>query len=287
MNNTEPTEQPATYLKKHSEGLLHNTRGLLLYFLPLALIPASILSFIYGDFLRIMTNIGGCMAYLLAAKLLREGIAAEHLYQDKKVTEAPKWPLKTLAASLIGLSTAMIALVGAGHSLIVSLIFGLGAFTGMVLFYGLDPRHEKMVAGTHGYSVEEITATISQAEQKIAGIELANKQIQNRLFNQRITTICLHARDIMKMLEDDPKEIRKARKFLNTYLDGCLKVTQGYADMQTKHQSEQLATRFDKILQTIESVFIEQKQKLLEDDLLDLDVQIEVLSIQLKNEGII
>ncbi|NOQ13404.1 MAG: 5-bromo-4-chloroindolyl phosphate hydrolase [Methyloprofundus sp.] len=287
MNNTEQLRKPKPYQKKNAKGLLHSSRGLLLYVLPLALIPAAILSFVYGDLLRIIINISGCATFLLAASLLRKGIAAEAEYQDKKITRAPKWPLKTIAALMVALTTAGIAFIGAGNSFFVSIAFGLGAMAGMVLLYGLDPRQEKMVAGSHGYTAEEISATIDEAEEQIAGIEQANKDINNRLFNQRIHIICDHAREIVVMLEEDPGDIRRSRKFLNIYLDGALKVTEGYADMQRKHQSEQLAENFENVLQTIESVFIEQKQKLLEDDVLDLDVQIEVLAAQLKHEGVI
>jgi 5-bromo-4-chloroindolyl phosphate hydrolysis protein len=91
-----------------------------------------------------------------------------------------------------------------------------------------------MVAGSHGYTADEIAATITEAETQISGIEQANKQITNRLFNQRIRIICDQARSIVDMLEDDPGDIRRARKFLNIYLDGALKVTTGYADMQRK-----------------------------------------------------
>ena len=287
MNNTEQLRKPKPYQKKNSKGLLHSSRGLLLYILPLALIPASILSFIYGDLLRIIINISGCIAYLLAASLLRKGIAAEVEYQERKITLAPKWPQKTLAAVIVALTTAVIAFIGAGNSFLVSIAFGLGALTGMILLYGLDPRQQKMVSGSHGYTADEISATIDEAESQIAGIEQANKQINNRSFNQRIRIICDQARSIVDMLEEDPGDIRRARKFLNIYLDGALKVTEGYADMQRKHQSEQLSKNFENVLSTIESVFIAQKQKLLEDDVLDLDVQIEVLTAQLKHEGVI
>jgi len=287
MNNSEQLRKPKPYQKKTAGGLIYSSRGLLLYILPLALIPASILSFIYADFLRIIINITGCMGFLFATSLLRKGLAAEADYQDKKITLAPKWPLKTLAALLVALSTTSIALLGAGHSLLVSIVFGLGALAGMFLLYGFDPRQEKMVTGSHGYSAEEISQAIAEAEAKISGIERANKQINNRQFNQRIQTICTHAREIVGLLEEDPGDIRRARKFLNIYLDGAFKVTEGYADMHRKHQSEQLTENFDHVLQTIESVFIEQKQKLLEDDVLDLDVQIEVLAAQLKHEGVI
>ena len=177
--------------------------------------------------------------------------------------------------------------MGAEHSFLVSLAFGLGAMTGMVLLYGVDPSQEKMIAGSHGYTAEEISQTIDEAEAKILEIELANKQIHNRDLNQRIRIICAHAGEILGKLEEDPGDIRRARKFLNVYLDGALKVTEGYADMQRKHQSEQLTQNFDNVLQTIESVFIEQKRRLLEDDVLDRDGKIEVLAAQLKNEGVI
>lgn len=287
MNNTEHLRKPKPYQKKTAKGLLYSSRGLLLYILPLALIPASILSFVYGDLLRIITNISGCAAFLLAASLLRKGIAAEAEYLDKKITLPPKWPLKTIAAVIVAITTGGIALIGAGNSFFVSIAFGLGALAGMVLLYGLDPHQEKMLAGSHGYTTEEISATIAEAEAQISGIEQANKHINNRSFNQHINIICDHAREIVAMLEEDPGDIRRSRKFLNIYLDGALKVTEGYAGMQSKHQADQLTENFENILQTIETVFIEQKQKLLENDVLDLDVQIEVLTAQLKHEGVI
>ncbi len=287
MNDTQQLRKPKIFQKKSGKAKLYRSRGILLYILPLALIPASILSFAYGSFSHIVANVGACAAFLLAASLLRKGLAAERQYQDKKITQAPKWPFKTLAAVIVAIATAWVALLGAGHGFFVSVAFGLGAMAGMMLLYGFDPRQEKMIAGSHGYSAEEISQTIDEAEAQIAGIEQANKQIRNRGFNQRIRTICAHAKEILVMLEEDPGDIRRARKFLNVYLDGAIKVTEGYADMQTKHQSEQLTQKFDNVLKTIESVFIEQKQKLLEDDVLDLDVKIEVLSAQLKSEGVI
>ncbi len=287
MKNTEQLRKPKPYQKKQAQGVLYNSRGLLLYILPLGLIPAAFLSFAYGDFSKIITNVGGCAAFILAAGLLRRGIAAEKHYLDKKITRPPKWPLKTMASIIVAVTTGWIAWLGAEHSFFTSIAFGLGALGGMFLLYGFDPWQEKMVAGSHGYTTEEVSQTVDEAEAKIVGIEQANKQINNRSFNQRIRVICDHAGEIVDIIQDDPGDIRRARKFLNVYLDGALKVTEGYADMQRKHQSEELTENFDNVLQTIESVFIEQKQKLLEDDVLDLDVQIEVLAAQLKHEGVV
>ena len=49
----------------------------------------------------------------------------------------------------------------------------------------------------------------------------------------------------------------------------------------------ELEDNFRRVLSTIEDVFQEQQQKLLETDVTDLDVRIEVLTTQLKREGVI
>ena len=65
------------------------------------------------------------------------------------------------------------------------------------------------------------------------------------------------------------------------------RVTEGYAHAHRSGHTGELEENFRNVLQTIEGVFDEQHQKLLEHDKLDLDVQIEVLSTQLKKEGVI
>ena len=95
------------------------------------------------------------------------------------------------------------------------------------------------------------------------------------------------AGDILKLLEEDPRDLRRARKFLNVYLDGAQKVTEGYAKTHARVAAPDLDDNFRRVLVTIEEVFQEQQQKLLETDITDLDVQIEVLATQLKREGVI
>nr|WP_305910298.1 5-bromo-4-chloroindolyl phosphate hydrolysis family protein [Methylomarinum sp. Ch1-1]MDP4522635.1 5-bromo-4-chloroindolyl phosphate hydrolysis family protein [Methylomarinum sp. Ch1-1] len=128
--------------------------------------------------------------------------------------------------------------------------------------------------------------TLEESALIIRDIEQANDKIENPELNQRIERICEIANGILAEIEADPRDIRRARKFLNVYLDGARKVTEGYARTHRHSQSGELEQNFRNVLATIESVFQEQKQKLLEDDVFDLDVQIEVLNTQLKREGI-
>jgi 5-bromo-4-chloroindolyl phosphate hydrolysis protein len=280
-----PRRNPKRFVK--SSKTWFGSSGLLLYVLPFLLVPGTIKAFANGNLLGILINAGGYAAYILAAQILRRGLQAEAVYREKRVTRAPKWPLKTLAAAIVAGTTFGLAWLGAQYSVFVSLAFGGGALLGMFLSYGLDPRAQKTVAGSHGYTIEEISATIEAAENTILSIENANLKITNREFNARIERICDTARNILDKMEANPGTIRRARKFLLVYLDGANKITNGYANTHKQADTAELEQNFRNVLDSIESVFKEQKDKLLQEDLFDLDVQIEVLAKQLKHEGIV
>jgi len=70
------------------------------------------------------------------------------------------------------------------------------------------------------------------------------------------------------------------------YLEGAQRVSEGYARTHSKLESGELEDNFRRVLDSIEQVFAQQQARLLEDDALDLDVQIEVLQKQLQQEGV-
>ncbi len=258
-----------------------------MYFLPLSALAAAVLDLIQENFSGVIVNSSSYALFVYAAILLRRGLAAESDYIHKKIARPPKWPLKFYSSVLTAITTSLIAWLGAGNSLLISILFGLGAFLGMYLSYGFDPRKEKTVAGSHGYSTKKIAETLNEAEQLIDRIEQANRLIHNDEFNRRIHRICKLSRNILEKLEEDPGDIRRARKFLKVYLEGTQKVTEGYAKTHQLSDSDILEQNFQNVLENIESVFSEQQEKLIENEVFDLDVQIEVLSKQLKQEGII
>lgn len=287
MNMPPVRRAPPRFVKKTKPWL--SSRGWLLYLLPLAAVPATIAAFGKGNLMPIIVNAGGYALFLLAAGFLRSGLLAEADYNAKRVTRAPKWPLKTLSAIIVAVATFLIAWLGAKNSFLVATAFGGGAFLGMYLTYGFDPRVEKTILGSHGYTTDEIRQTIDEAESVIATVESANNQIRNAEFNKRINRICDTARSILVELEANPAAIRRTRKFLLVYLNGASKVTAGYANAhpQAATGTADLEQNFRNVLDSIETVFKEQREKLLEEDLFDLDVQMEVLATQLKNEGVI
>jgi 5-bromo-4-chloroindolyl phosphate hydrolysis protein len=265
----------------------YSPRGLLLYFLPIALIPATFIALGKGHVLGVLVNAAGFTLYMVAAWCLRRGFQAEYVYANSRIARPPRPPLKMIAAIITALTTGMIAWLGVGHSLPVALMFSGGAFLGMYLSYGFDPQDEKKIPAAHGYAGDEIRQALEDSSRIIRSIEQANDRIRNTELNRRIEHICEIADNILAEIETDPRDFRRARKFLNVYLDGARQVTEGYAKTHPQTQVGELEQNFRNVLETIESTFQEQHQKLLEEDLFDLDVKIEVLNTQLKREGIL
>jgi 5-bromo-4-chloroindolyl phosphate hydrolysis protein len=180
----------------------------------------------------------------------------------------------------------VLAWIGLEKTLLQSALYAGFAFTGCWLYYGRDPSRSHPEIAAIGITAEEVIELLEEAEGRIANIEKARRQIANPELNDRLRSIVKGARRILEIIEDDPRDARRARKFLRVYLDGAMQVTQGYAKTHALGESAELEANFRRVLGTIETVISEQQQKLLENNLSELDVTIEVLQMQLEKEGV-
>jgi 5-bromo-4-chloroindolyl phosphate hydrolysis protein len=253
----------------------------------LPLIPAAIISLIKGDVSHLTVSLGSYAAYLYAALLTRQALKAEANYSQRSFATRPSMLGKQIAGTITAATTGLLSYLGADQGLMMSLMYTLLCALGFHLAYGFDMRYTPPVSDRFQSDDPEIAETLAQAEAKIVTIELATSQLSSLELEQRLKRITNKAREILYSIADNPKEIRKARKFMYVYLDSAQKVSQGYAKTHRKVRSGELDENFRRVLVTIEDVFAEQHNKLLEHDVLDLDVQIEVLKTQLENEGVI
>ena len=265
------------------------TRGIFLWILPLPLIPAFFITLLRGNLISAIGNLAALILFWAGALFIRKGLKSELQYKERRMVRAPRRPLKIYGTVAVSLGAFICSRFGIGHSLLFSLFPAALAFAGCRLAYGFDPRHDKVgkIKDGFGYSSEEILAAIESAEHKIAAIEESASGFSNQEFVSRLQKITSLARRIVHGLEEDPRDLRKVRKFINVYLDGVEKVTTGYVETVRKTGSDALEPRFSKLLNTIEEVFVEQEKKLMANDILDLDVQMEVLMKQLHHEGVL
>ncbi len=261
-------------------------RGLLLLLLPLPLLIAFLAALATGQLGAVLANGAGFGLFMLGAALARAGFRVEREYQRRSLARAPRLPLKALGGLVVALAAGFTAFTAAGYGLLTSLAFGVATLIGYLMCYGLDPRRDKFDAQQVGVSADEVLAALEEGERAIRSIEKARAQLRNQELRARLGRITAQARKILEGIEADPKDLRRARKFLVVYLEGAQRVSEGYARTHAKLESGELEDNFRRVLDSIEQVFAEQQARLLEDDALDLDVQIEVLQKQLQQEGV-
>ena len=262
-------------------------KGILMFVLPLPVLVAAVVAMARGLLTPMLGNALGYLLFLGGAWLLWKGLLSEAAHHRRLIAKRPR-PLKTLGSGLIGLATAITAWLGVGHHPAIGAAFGLSALLGGLLFYGFDPRSAKRVTTTSRLdATDQVLSALAEADRSIAALDQSSRDIRQPELDDRLRRIAALAREILTMLEEDPRDLRRASKFLNVYLDGVQRVVEGYARTHKRAASPDLDARFRRVLASIEEVFQEQRLKLLETDVMDLDVQIEVLTNQLKREGIV
>nr|WP_242523480.1 5-bromo-4-chloroindolyl phosphate hydrolysis family protein [Thiocystis minor] len=259
-------------------GVDPSPTGWLLFLLPLPVAAAALISMAQGQTVAFLGDAIGYGLFLGGALLMRLGrLPARSLARAR-------WPFKTLGSVLVSLATGVTVWLGIGHPPAIAAAFAAVALLGCYLTYGFDPR----LGYRFGRRISASTrTTLAEADRSLAAIHQAIGEIRQPEINIRLRRIAGLASEILQRLEADPRDLPKARTFLNVYLDGVQSVVEGYAKTQHHHAAPDLEERFRGALIMIEAVFREQQQKLLESDMDYLDVQIDVLMQQLRREGLI
>lgn len=250
-------------------------KGWLLFLLPLPLLLKAAMALWGGELVTFAVNGGGFVLLLLGAWSIRRGFG-----QTMRRRVGRPTPFKMVGAGLIGVGTALIAWLAVGQGLPIAVCFGLGAVLGCYLVYGFDLDGKRSAKG-------DVGAALTEAYAKLDRIEAAGRQISSPEFSDRMARIVAWAEKILETIAEDPGDLRRARKFLNVYLDGVYEVTEKYARTHPKTESAELEDSFRTLLADMEQVSEEQYRQLIDDDVVDLDVQIEVLTTRLKREGVV
>jgi 5-bromo-4-chloroindolyl phosphate hydrolysis protein len=257
-----------------------------LFLLPLPLLLAAIASLVAGDLGRLALAGSGLGCFWGAGVLSWRALVAEARYFLGERADPPVVPLKLVSAVLTAIGAALAALAG-GHRVAAALVFAAIGGAGYFAFYGRDQRPRRVsVAVVPGVDRAMVTRQLEQAYGRLRGIEAAAREIAVPEFGERLERITRIGRGILGEIERDPRDALRARRFLNIYLDSAERVTLEYARTHRHVRSRPIEDNFRQLLVDMEHTFAEQHRKLLANDVLSLDVEIEVLNARLKREGV-
>lgn len=230
----------------------------------------------------------------LAAWLLREGLRAEAAFDARKVARRPAFPRKMAASLLTGLGVAVAAFktgVVADYAqsqpeVLGPVIYGVLATLLHGLSFGLDPLKDKGMEGIDTFQQSRVARVVDEAENHLKAMSDAILRSGDRQAEARVEQFQATARDLIHTVEEDPRDLTAARKYLTVYLLGARDATIKFADIYARSRDAQARADYLALLDDLEKNFAARTRKMLLDDRSDLTIEIDVLRERLQREGV-
>jgi hypothetical protein len=229
--------------------------------------------------------LGGAGLLALGAWLLRGGLQAEAAYAARKVARRPALPRKIAAAGLAGLGVAA-AGVAHDNGLIAAGLFGIITAALHLAAFGIDPLSDKGMDGIDSFQQDRVARVVDEAEAYLAAMTEALRRAGDRHVMDRMVGFQRTVRQLIRTVEDDPRDLTAARKYLGVYLMGARDASLKFADLSSRGPNPGAREDYLALLDDLEANFAAKQERLLLDDHSDLTVEIEVLRDRLKREGL-
>jgi 5-bromo-4-chloroindolyl phosphate hydrolysis protein len=225
--------------------------------------------------------------FMLGASTAKKGFDFEKLYTNSALAKAPRLPYKTIGALIIAVATFYTSLFCVDNTLFFSIVIAISSLFGFYLFYGFDPRSDKIGDLRVGVRAEDVIETTNEAKAKVESLKSFKREIKVLKTQEHLDDIIKETESIITSIEEDPNDLSKARKFFKIYLDRVGNITAEFvANLKAGNINDELSNNYDELLISMKKTIEEQKEKLNDDDILSLDIQIEALAKQLNHEGV-
>ncbi|MFK7876881.1 MAG: 5-bromo-4-chloroindolyl phosphate hydrolysis family protein [Paracoccaceae bacterium] len=249
-------------------------------------IPLVATTFFDGGISMVLGLIGAGFL-TLGAFLLRGGLEAEHAYNDRKVARRPAIPRKIFSTSLTGLGVAFAVLAHQdSFGLVAPILFGAVGAGLHTLAFGIDPLKHKGMEGIDTFQQDRVARVVDEAEAHLNAMKDAILRSGDRDMESQVERFQTVARDLIRTVEEDPRDLSAARKYLGVYLRGARDATSKYADIYSRTRDAQAQQDFGVFLEDMTNNFSARTRKLLIEDRTDLNIEIDVLRDRLAREGV-
>ncbi len=255
-------------------------RSNFLFFLPVPFLWKAF----FGDPITLILGLLAAALMLLGAWLTREGLFAQEAYEARSIARRPALPRKMIGAVLIGLGLGCGTLMAGQGSLIAIILATVAAFLHLGAF-GFDPLANKGVEGVDDFQTDRVAKAIDTGEAHLKAMKDAILRARDRQLETRVDHFADTARALFRTVENDPRDLTAARKYLGIYLQGAREATVKFVDLYAGNRDAKLRADYDALLTDLDTNFASRTTALLSDNHTDLNVEIEVLRERLAFEN--
>lgn len=233
----------------------------------------------------LIAGLVGAGALVSAAWLLGEGLRAEAAYNARKVARRPAVPRKMIASALTGVGVGL-ASFAHDASILSALLYGVAGVAVHVAAFGLDPMRDKRMEGIDTFQQDRVARVVDEAEAHLLVMKDQINGLNDRKLDVRVGAFQAAARKMIRTVEEDPRDLTGARKFLGVYLMGAKDATIKFVDVYRRSKNKEARTDYEALLSDLEQNFAARTNKMLLDDKSDMDIEIKVLRDRLHREGV-
>lgn len=226
-------------------------------------------------------NLGAFGLMMLAAWLTREGIRAHVAYDARTVASRPTIPRKMMGSVAMGTGLALAATAQGG--IIEGVVLGAVGTVLHLLSFGPDPLTHKGIEGDD-FQSSRVARAVDGAESELKAMNAAIAPLRDRQLTARVDAFQTTARDMFRMVEQDPRDLTAARKYLGIYLSGAREASEKFADYYQRTGEPAARDDFVTLLDDLERNFAAKTETLLQDDRSALDIEMDVLRERLARE---
>jgi len=127
---------------------------------------------------------------------------------------------------------------------------------------------------------------VDEAEKHLTTMRETILRAGDRQSTARLEDFVDTARELIRTVEEDPRDLTATRKFLGVYLQGARDATAKFADIFSRTRDAQARTDYLALLDDLEKNFAARNRKSLLEDRSDLTIEIDVLRERLSREGV-
>lgn len=196
---------------------------------------------------------------------------------------------RQIIACCIGGGLFFLSYLVVGLSVIFSICAAAGGYIAGLLLLKQESKKVLSVEMSQPdlVAVEKILA---DASAKITKIKNLQTKINKPAVINSLKNLVTITEGIIDDIRKDPPDVKRARQFLNYYLDAVLRILTRYADLTERKISSNEATeainKVEKLLASLEVAFQKQRAALASNDVLDLDTEISLLDKTMEMEGL-
>ncbi len=246
-------------------------------------LPFALKAF-FHDPAGLARNLAAFGLLVAAAWLTREGVRAAEAFAARSSARRPAFPRKIAGSLLTGAGIFLGAFGGA--SLVAPLLLGAIGTALHHFAFGPDPLRDKGMAGVDPFQQDRVARVVAEGEGYLAEMHAAAERIRERMILARVERFAVTARTLFRTVEEDPRDLTTARRWLGVYLMGARDATIRFADLWAKTHDPGARADYEALLDDLEENFARRTTALLADNRTDLDIEIAVLRDRLKREGV-